>query len=88
MQNSSFFSNVNTDFQPNAPILNVNLLRNQAHSYGSIFAKNIEDTLKYAYGETYISKINVPQNMYYVIMDMENPFAESKESFSSVLSIQ
>jgi len=84
MKASPFFSNVSTDYQPNAPVLQLNLLRNQAHSYGNINAKNIENSLMYAYGETYISKINVPQNMYYVILDMEKTFSVSKENFSSL----
>lgn len=84
MQESSYFSNVTTDYQPNAPILNINLLRNQAHSYGSLNARNVENGLMYAYGETYISKINVPQNMYYVVLDMETPYSYSKNSFNSI----
>jgi HAE1 family hydrophobic/amphiphilic exporter-1 len=84
MKGSAFFSNVDTDYQPNAPVLNIDLLRNQAHSYGNINAKNIENGLMYAYGETYISKINTPENMYYVIMDMEKPFCYSNNSFNSL----
>jgi HAE1 family hydrophobic/amphiphilic exporter-1 len=84
MKASPFFANVDTDYQPNAPVLNIDLLRNQAHSYGNINARNIENGLMYAYGETYISKINTPENMYYVIMDMEQPFSYGQNSFNSL----
>ncbi|MCH9811799.1 efflux RND transporter permease subunit [bacterium] len=84
MRESSYFKDVSTDYQPNAPIINVDFLRNQSNSYGNVKAANIEDSLKYAYGETYISKINVPQNMYYVIMDMEESFNSSPQDFNSI----
>ena len=84
MRASSYFKDVSTDYQPNAPVIHVDFLRNQANSYGNVKAANIEDSIKYAYGETYISKINVPQNMYYVIMDMEKQFNTSPQNFSSL----
>ncbi len=84
MSASPYFKDVSTDFQTNAPILNTRLLRNQSHSYGNINAREIENALMYSLGETYISKINVPQNMYYVIMDMEQPFGISQQNFSSL----
>ncbi len=84
MRASPYFANVSTDYQPNAPVLQLNLLRNQSHSYGNLNARIIEDSLMYAYGETYISKINVPQNMYYVILDMEEKFSVSKQNFNSL----
>lgn len=84
MRSSSYFKDVSTDFLPNAPSLHIDFKRNQSHSYGNITAQNIENSLKYAYGETYVSKINVPQNMYYVILDMENQFNTSSQNFSSI----
>lgn len=84
MRASPLFANVSTDYQPNAPIVKVDLLRNQSHSYGNVTAANIENSLKYAYGETYVSKINVPENMYYVVMDMEKRYNTSPQNFSSL----
>ncbi|MCH9620744.1 MAG: Multidrug resistance protein MdtB [Chlamydiia bacterium] len=84
LRSSPYVKDVSTDYLPNAPQLKLNFLRNQSHSYGNINGQIIEDTLKYAYGETYISKINVPQNMYYVIMDMEQEFNLSAQNFSSL----
>ena len=84
MKASSMFADVSTDYQPNAPIVKVDLLRNQSHSYGNVNAANIENSLMYAYGETYISKINVPENMYYVVMDMEKKYNTSTQNFSSL----
>jgi HAE1 family hydrophobic/amphiphilic exporter-1 len=74
MQASPHLKNVSSDFQPNAPVLNVDLLRDEASSYGTLTAQDIESAFMYAYGETYISKINVPQDMYYVILEVQNRF--------------
>jgi HAE1 family hydrophobic/amphiphilic exporter-1 len=84
MRASPLFADVSTDYQPNAPIVKVDLLRNQSHSYGNVNAANIENSLMYAYGETYVSKINVPENMYYVVMDMEKNYNTSAQNFSSL----
>jgi len=84
MTASPYFKDVSTDFQTGAPILNTRLLRNQSHSYGNINAREIENALMFSLGETYISKINVPQNMYYVIMDMEKPYGVSNQNFNSL----
>lgn len=84
MRASPKLKNVNSNYQPNAPTLEVNLLRDQAHAYGGISATQIENAFMYAYGETYISKINVPQNMYYVILEVENDFQRDPQQLSSL----
>lgn len=66
--------NVNSNFQPNAPALYVKLLRDQAHSYNNLNATDIEKAFSMAYGETYISKINASEDMYYVIFEAKKPF--------------
>lgn len=65
------FAQVNSDFLGNTPTLNVSILRDRARAYGNLSASDVEDAFMYAYGETYISKINEPQNMYYVILENE-----------------
>lgn len=60
---------VSSDLLPSAPTLDVDILRDQAHSYNGLDATNVEDAFMFNYGETYISKINEPQNMYYVILE-------------------
>lgn len=74
MRKSKFFTDVSTDVQPYSPALFVDLLRDPAYSYGNLDATTIENAFKYAYGETYISKINVPQDTYYVILETEPSF--------------
>lgn len=66
--------NVNSNFQPNAPMLHVKLRRDEARSYNDLTATDIENAFTYAYGETYISKINASQDMYYVILEASPPF--------------
>lgn len=84
LSTSSSLKNVGSDFRPNSPTLNIDLLRPQSHSFGNITASQIESALMYAYGETYISKINVPQNMYYVILEVEDKFLSGPGSTSSL----
>lgn len=60
---------VSSDLLPQAPMLSVEILRDQAHSYNNLNATDVENAFMYTYGETYISKINQPQNMYYVILE-------------------
>ncbi|MBM3192443.1 MAG: efflux RND transporter permease subunit, partial [Chlamydiae bacterium] len=75
---------VSSDLLPPGPILNVNLLRDQAHSYSHLNATSIEDALMYNYGETYISKMNTPENMYYVILEGEKPFIRDPSSLHNL----
>jgi HAE1 family hydrophobic/amphiphilic exporter-1 len=76
--------NVNSNFQPNAPMLHVKIRRDEAHSYNNINATDIENAFTYAYGETYISKINASQDMYYVILEVA-PFFDRDPSLLSTL---
>ncbi len=76
MQALPQFAQVNTNLQPNGPILNIHILRDEARAFGNITPLDIEDTFKYAYGETYISKINNPKSLYYVILEVKNKFKE------------
>lgn len=84
MRKSPRLANVSSDFQPHAPALDVSLLRDQAHTFGGLTAMKIENALMYAYGETYISRINVPQDMYYVILEVENQFQRDPQGLTSL----
>lgn len=77
LEQSPKLRHVGTDFQPTSPVVQMNLLRDQAFSYGGVTALAIENALKYGYGQTYVSKINVPQNMYYVILQVGNSFLQN-----------
>ena len=84
MRESPKLSNVSSNFQPNGVAVDISLLRDQANSYGDVNAKQIEDALKYAYGETYISKINLPQNMYYVILEVDDQFQKDPSDLNTL----
>ncbi len=77
---------VNSNLLGDTPMLDISLLRDQAHSYGNLNASDIEDALMYAYGETYISKINNPENMYYVILE-NKPSAQKDPQDTSLLYV-
>lgn len=74
LQKVPSLSQVNSNFQPYSPTYNIHLLRDEARAYGNITPTDIENAFMYAYGETYISKINSPENMYYVILEVFDPF--------------
>lgn len=84
MKESTEFGNVSSDQEAHSPSLKINFLRDQAHSYGNLNAKDIENALQYAYGETYISKINRPENMYYVILEAENKYQIDPSKLSTL----
>jgi len=75
---------VSTDLLAFAPTLNVNILRDQAHTYGGLNASSVESALMYNYGETYISKINAPENLYYVILEGNKDAIRSPDKLSQL----
>lgn len=74
LQSQTEFMHVSSDLQANSPTYSINILRDQAHSYTNLNALDIEQALQYAYGEAYISKINDPDDMYYVIVEVAPDF--------------
>ena len=76
MESNPAFSGVSTDLQLNQPQIVINVMRDQARSY-EITTEDIQNTLKLAYGETYITRINTAQNQYYVVMQVENEFYQN-----------
>ena len=65
-------SMVSSDYYPDARGLKIDFLRDQAEAYGNINPTQVENILSYAYGETYISQINRPEYLYYVILEVED----------------
>ena len=77
LEKEPLLSNVTTNFQPYSPMLKVHIDRDRSHAYSNLDATKIEGAFTNAYGETYISRINTPQNMYYVILELKDKYLES-----------
>lgn len=84
MQASPLFKDVSTDVVPYSPALSVSLLRDQAYSYGNLNATQVENAFKYAYGETYISKINTPEDTYYVILETQEKYLKDPSKLGTL----
>lgn len=82
LHESPKLSMVSSDFYPDAKGLQINFLRDQAKAYGNISVADIENSLMYAYGETYISQINRPENAYYVILEADDTKQKTPEDLS------
>lgn len=78
------FEMVSSDLEAHSPNLQITFLRDQAHAYGNLDAAKIESALQYAYGETYISKINRPENMYYVILEAKKKYQTDPSKLSTL----
>ncbi len=75
------FKQVSTDLELQQPQLMLHILRDKA-SVLNVSAQAIEQALSYAYGATYISPINTPQNQYYVILEVEPKFYKDPQMLS------
>jgi hydrophobic/amphiphilic exporter-1 (mainly G- bacteria), HAE1 family len=75
---------VSSDLLALAPTLNIDILRDQAHTYSQLNAMSVENALMYNYGETYISKMNAPENMYYVILEGNKDAVRSPDKLSQL----
>lgn len=84
MESSPNFSQVSTDYLPNAQTLEMNFLRETAQTYSNQTVKQIQQNLKYAYGETYVSQINVPADRYYVVLEVDKEYYSSPQELSSL----
>ncbi len=83
MQTDSTFAQVSSDLQPHQPQLEVEILREQARSY-QLTARDIQNALKLAFGETYAVMLNAPQNQYYVVMQVDERFCTDPTDFSLI----
>jgi len=81
-------AHVSSDMQVNSTYLDINIRRDEAQAYSKIDASKVESTLQYAYGESYISKMNLPENMYYVIVELADKFDESPQDLNQLYVVQ
>lgn len=84
MEQNDNFSQVSSDMQNNAPLEKITILRDQAHVYEGLDAAKIESALQYAYGETYVTKMNEPQNMYYAILETLPEFYNNPQEMNKL----
>ena len=77
------FQAVSSDLEINTPQLNVEILRDQAASYG-VAPKDIEETLLLAYSGNRISKIQTPYDQYDVILELDPKFQRNASHLSSL----
>ncbi len=84
LKKEPLLSNVTTNFEPYSPMLKVHIQRDRAHSYSNLDATTIERAFTQAYGETYISKMNTTQNMYYVILELKDHYLEGPEDIPNL----
>ncbi|MEI6236677.1 MAG: efflux RND transporter permease subunit, partial [Planctomycetota bacterium] len=63
------FSSVNADLYNNTPSLEINILRDEASSYG-VSVSRIESLLRQAYSQNYVYLIKKPDDQYQVILEV------------------
>ena len=76
------FLQVSSDMRHQVPFLDVDILRDQAHTYG-ITADDVEQTLELALGGGRIAQIMTPLNQYDVVLEL----ADAKRAFPSNLAL-
>jgi len=76
------FLQVSSDMRHQVPFLDVDILRDQAHTYG-ITADDVEQTLELALGGGRIAQIMTPLNQYDVVLEL----ADAKRAFPSNLEL-
>lgn len=74
---------LNTDLQIASPQANIVVNREKAYSLG-ITAKQIDDTLAFAYGASQISTIYTPTNQFKVVLEVAPKFYQSPELLSQL----
>ncbi|MCH9633073.1 MAG: Multidrug resistance protein MdtC [Chlamydiae bacterium] len=83
MKSEPEFAQVSSDLQLHQPQVEIEILREQARSY-HLTAKDIQQALQLAFGETYIVQLNSPQNQYYVVMQVDDRFNTDPTDFSLI----
>jgi len=69
LQGTKGFSGVSSDMRLNTPFQELEILRDQAYSYG-VNAQDIENTLAAAFSQGQASQIQTPLNVYWVILEL------------------
>ncbi|MGE3954895.1 MAG: efflux RND transporter permease subunit [Parachlamydiales bacterium] len=74
---------VSSDVQAEAPQLVVDLLRDQASTYG-ITSKKIEQAFQLGYAEGRLGYYNTPLSFYWIIMEMEDRYRSNPDSLKKI----
>ncbi len=69
LQKTEGFAQVSSDMRMNTPFEQLEILREQAYSYG-VNAQEIENTLAAAFSQGQASQIQTPLNVYWVILEL------------------
>ncbi|HEU4679228.1 MAG TPA: efflux RND transporter permease subunit, partial [Terrimicrobiaceae bacterium] len=69
LKNAEGFTGVSSDMRLNTPFLDLEILRDQAYSYG-VDVQDIEQTLGLAFGQGMTGQIQTPLNVYWVILEL------------------
>lgn len=69
LQKTEGFAEVSSDMRMNTPFEELEILRDQAYSYG-VNVADIEDTLAAAFSQGQASQIQTPLNVYWVIIEL------------------
>ena len=78
------FTQVNSDLAIGSPTLDFHILRDQARAYGNITPLNVENTLSYSYGQTYVSTMYNPNSVNYVILELKNRFKKGPDMIDAL----
>jgi HAE1 family hydrophobic/amphiphilic exporter-1 len=71
LQQAKGFSQVSSDMRMNTPFQELEILRDQAYSYG-VNVQDIESTLALAFSQGMAGQIQTPLNVYWVILELKN----------------
>ncbi len=75
------FASVSSDLQLHTPEAKINILREQASTYG-VTASAIENVIRNAYSENYVYLIKRPSDQYQVIVEVENEYRDHVSDLS------
>lgn len=83
MQGVKGLEGINSDLEIDTPQLFVDILRDQASSFG-ITATNIENALQLAYAGGRVSRIQTPINQYDVILELKPKYQQNASILNSI----
>jgi HAE1 family hydrophobic/amphiphilic exporter-1 len=78
LRSSPLFATVTSDYFHNTPNLEIELLRDEAASYG-VSVQAIENLLRKAYSQAYVYLIKKPDDQYQVILEVSDPMRAKPE---------
>ncbi|MEI8124124.1 MAG: efflux RND transporter permease subunit [Parachlamydiaceae bacterium] len=81
MQGDPTFQGVNSDLEIDSPQINVNILRDQASSYG-ITATDIETAFMHSYSYNYVTRIETAIDQYDIILELLPEQQKSADTFN------